>query len=209
MIGTPTQWLGNRPSTGGCSWGRCRRCGCRSASRWPHPPWWEVVVSTVYMSFFILPLRGGGRPVAARPGDWKAFVRRFVGLSFAALAIYAVLPAAPPWAAARVEPGDITGGPADPPCMFRPGPGRRRRTAGPRGDDARRRPRLRRADLHPRLQIPCTSTSTRALLDEGQASVNLVAAIPSLHAGPVGDDRGVPVEHGGRAGGVHCWRATC
>ena len=51
----------------------------------PHPPWWEIVISTVYMSFFILPYVVAGVLWLRNREEWKAFVRLFVGLSFAAL----------------------------------------------------------------------------------------------------------------------------
>ena len=47
-----------------------------------------------------------------------------------------------------------------------------------------------------------------ALLDQGQASVNLVAAVPSLHAGMTARDRGVPLEPGAVAAGGRSWRLT-
>ena len=65
----------------------------------PQPPWWEVIISSIYMSFFILPYVVAGLLWLRSRGDWAAFIRRFVALSFAALVVYVVLPAAPPWAA--------------------------------------------------------------------------------------------------------------
>ncbi len=47
--------------------------------------------------------------------------------------------------------------------------------------------------------------SATALLDQGQASVNLVAAIPSLHAGHDRRGGGVPVESGAPRAGGRCW----
>ena len=55
--------------------------------------------------------------------EWKTFVKLFVVLSFAALVIYALVPAAPPWAAARCTAGDVADGPPMPRCMFRPARG--------------------------------------------------------------------------------------
>ena len=99
----------------------------------PQPPWWEIVISSVYMSFFILPYVVAAVLWLRDRREWKAFVKLFVGLSFAALAIYAVLPAAPPWAAARCTAADVEGGPAGPRCMFRTRARRARRRAA-RGD---------------------------------------------------------------------------
>ena len=88
-----------------------------------YPPWWEIVISTVYMSFFILPYVVAAVLWLRDRAEWKAFVRLFVGLSFVALIIYTLLPAAPPWAAARCTAADIDGGPSGPGCMFRPARG--------------------------------------------------------------------------------------
>ena len=112
----------------------------------PQPPWWEVVISTVYMSFFILPYVVAAVLWLRNRDEWKAFVQLFVGLSFAALVIYALLPAAPPWAAARCTAGDVAGGPSDRgACSVRPAecptadcsaPCRPTRTAPTRGSNA-------------------------------------------------------------------------
>ena len=79
----------------------------------PQPPWWEVVLSSVYMSFFILPYVVAGVLWLRNRDEWKAFVKLFVGLSFTGLVIYALVPAAPPWAAARCTPADVADGPSD------------------------------------------------------------------------------------------------
>ena len=49
----------------------------------PQPPGWEVVLSTVYMSFFVLPYVVAAVLWLRNRDEWKAFVRLFVGLSFA------------------------------------------------------------------------------------------------------------------------------
>ncbi len=148
----------------------------------PQPPWWEVVISTTYMSFFILPYVVAGLLWLRNREEWKAFARLFVALNFTALVIYVLLPASPPWAAARCRAGDIEGGPAEPPCMFRRpmrvpdggilGP---MQTAQPGANPVVER-------ISTRGWAKLNLDSARALIDQGQASVNLVAAIPSLHA---------------------------
>lgn len=149
----------------------------------PEPPLWEVLMSSVYMSFFILPYVIAGVLWLRNRDEWKSFVKLFVGLNFAGLLIYALVPAAPPWAAARCTAADVAGGPSGPECMF--GSARGVPDGGVLGamstsmDGANEwierivARGWRALDLH---------TAT-ALLDQGQASVNLVAAIPSLHAG--------------------------
>ncbi len=182
LIGAPTQWAWQPEVDRWMFFGAVPTVWLQEHLKMPAPPWWEVVVSTVYMSFFILPYVVAGALWLRDRDVWKAFVRRFVMLSFAALAIYALVPAAPPWAAARCQSTDVSGGPSAPPCMFRPGPatdGGLLGRVGAMHDGARgwvERISTRGFNtLH--LDV------ARALLDEGQASVNLVAAIPSLHAG--------------------------
>ncbi|GAY13359.1 phosphatidic acid phosphatase [Mycobacterium sp. shizuoka-1] len=181
LIGTPTQWRW-QPHVDQAMFGAVPTVWLQEHLKQPLPPWWEVVVSTVYMSFFILPYVVAAVLWLRDRDEWKAFVRRFVILSFSALAVYAVMPAAPPWAAARCEPADVAGGPAEPACMFRPVPRADGGLLGPvtvshDGANAfvERISTRGFGTLH--LDV------ARALLDEGQASVNLVAAIPSLHAG--------------------------
>jgi len=146
------------------------------------PPWWEIIISGIYMSFFVLPYIVAGVLWLYNRTEWAAFIRRFVALSFAALAVYVLLPAAPPWAAASCTPADVAGGPSDPPCMFR-GP------AGVPDGGLLGAMQISRPGAHQFVERISTRgwgtlhlQSAGALLDSGQASVNLVAAIPSLHA---------------------------
>jgi hypothetical protein len=146
------------------------------------PPWWEIIISSIYMSFFVLPYVVAGVLWLYNRTEWAAFVRRFVALSFAALAVYVVIPAAPPWAAASCTPADVAGGPSNPPCMFH-GP------ADVPDGGLLGSMHISRPDAHQFVERISTRgwgtlhlQSAGALLDSGQASVNLVAAIPSLHA---------------------------
>ncbi len=181
LIGMPTQWTW-QPDVDRRLFGAVPTVWLQEHLKMPSPPWWEVVISTVYMSFFILPYVVAAVLWLRDRAEWKAFVRRFVVLSFTALVIYAVVPAAPPWAAARCEAADVAGGPSAPACMFRPVPladggllGSVTTAHAGANDFIERISTRGFAMLH--LDV------ARALLDEGQASVNLVAAIPSLHAG--------------------------
>ena len=140
--------------------------------------------------------------------EWKTFVRLFVGLSFTALIIYALLPAAPPWAAARCTAGDVVGGPSDPRCMFRSARGvpdggllGAMQTTQAGANDWVERISARgwgKLNLH----------TASALIDQGQASVNLVAAIPSLHAGLTAAVA-VFLWPGCSGGGGRCWWRMC
>nr|WP_232320970.1 phosphatase PAP2 family protein [Mycobacterium shimoidei] len=147
------------------------------------PPWWEVIISAVYMSFFLLPYVVAGFLWLRDRADWAAFVRRFVALSFTALIVYIVMPSAPPWAAARCTAHDVTGGPSNPPCMYRS-------PAGVPDGGLLGAMHVHQAGAHSFVERISTRgwgtlhlQSAGALVNSGQASVNLVAAIPSLHAG--------------------------
>jgi hypothetical protein len=65
------------------------------------PHWWDAAASLIYVTHFVLPwalaavLYVRSRPV------WLTYVRRVVLLSYAGLATYILLPAAPPWYASR------------------------------------------------------------------------------------------------------------
>ena len=182
LVGTPTLW---RWQVGVDRWmffGNIPTVWLQERLKLGDPPWWEVVISTVYMSFFVLPYVVAGVLWLRDRQDWKAFVRRFVALSFTALAIYIVLPAAPPWAAARCTSDDILGGPAYPACMFGTSQGvsgggllGSMHSAQPGANQFVERISTRGWEtLH--LHV------ARDLVNSGQVSVNMVAAIPSLHA---------------------------
>ncbi|QVI27553.1 phosphatase PAP2 family protein [Mycolicibacterium neoaurum] len=183
LVGRPTMWHWQADADRWMFFGHMPTVWLQERLKLPEPPLWEVLMSSVYMSFFILPYVIAGVLWLRNRDEWKSFVKLFVGLNFAGLLIYALVPAAPPWAAARCTAADVAGGPSGPECMF--GSARGVPDGGVLGamstsmDGANEwierivARGWRALDLH---------TAT-ALLDQGQASVNLVAAIPSLHAG--------------------------
>lgn len=183
LIGRPTLWQWQVDADRWLFFGTVPTVWLQERLKLPYPPWWEVVISTVYMSFFILPYVVAGVLWLRDRDEWKRFVRLFVGLSFAALAIYALLPAAPPWAAARCTSADVDGGPSGPRCMFRSA--REVSDGGLLG--AMQSSQDGANDWIERIVArgwgKLNLHSATALIDQGQASVNLVAAIPSLHAG--------------------------
>lgn len=183
LIGRPTLWHWQADADRAMFFGAMPTVWLQERLKLSTPPWWEVVISSVYMSFFILPYVIAGVLWLRDREEWKAFVRLFVGLNITALLIYALFPAAPPWAAARCTAGDVADGPSGPGCMFRSARGvpdggllgsMQFTQDGAHGWVERIVGRgWGKLNLH----------SATALLDQGQASVNLVAAIPSLHAG--------------------------
>ena len=183
LIGRPTMWHWQADADRAMFFGVMPTVWLQEHLKQPHPPWWEVVISTTYMSFFIVPYVIAGVLWMRNREEWKKFAQLFVGLSFVALVIYAVLPAAPPWAAARCRGADVLDGPSAPRCMFRSA--REQSDGGILGamDLAQPGANAWIERISTRGWGKLNLDTARALIDEGQASVNLVAAIPSLHAG--------------------------
>lgn len=183
LIGRPTMWHWQADTDRWLFFGSMPTVWLQERLKLGHPPWWEVIVSTVYMSFFILPYVVAAVLWLRDREEWKAFVRLFVGLSFAGLVIYALLPAAPPWAAARCTADDVAGGPSGPRCMF--GSARGVSDGGLLGamQTSRDGANVWIERIVARGWGNLHLHSASALIDQGQANVNLVAAIPSLHAG--------------------------
>ncbi|MGB6208128.1 MAG: phosphatase PAP2 family protein [Mycobacterium sp.] len=182
LVGAPTLWHFQPQADRWLFFGTVPTVWLQERIKMPQAPWWEVIISGIYMSFFVLPYVVAGVLWLRNRSDWAAFVRRFVALSFAALVVYIVLPAAPPWAAARCTPADVAGGPSNPLCMF----------GNPAViPDGGLLGAMHRSQPGANLFVERISTrgwgtlhlqSAGALVNSGQASVNLVAAIPSLHA---------------------------
>jgi PAP2 superfamily len=182
MLGAPTLWRFQPDADRWLFFGTVPTVWLQERIKMPQPPWWEVIISSIYMSFFILPYVVAGVLWLYNRTDWAAFVRRFVVLSFASVVGYVILPAAPPWAAARCTPADIAGGPSNPACMYRS-------AAGVPDGGLLGAMHLSQPGAHQFVERISTRgwgtlhlQSAGALVNSGQASVNLVAAIPSLHA---------------------------
>jgi hypothetical protein len=182
FLGTPTLWQPQIDVDRWLFFGVVPTVWLQEHLKLPRPPWWEVVISTTYMSFFILPYVVAGVLWLRNRNEWKAFVLRFVVLQFVALSIYVLQPSAPTWAADRCTAREITDGPSAPKCMFHSAA--RVPDGGLLGAMSTSRP-----GAHQWVERVSTRgwgtlhlNSARSLIDEGQANVNLVAAIPSLHA---------------------------
>lgn len=148
-----------------------------------HPTWWEAVVSLTYVSFFLLPYVVAGVFWARSRTAFHQWAARFVTTSFLGVLCFVLLPAAPPWAAAACRTIDVHGGPNNPGCMYFSA-----YYAGPHGLLGALHPV--HAGAHPWVERLSSRgwgalhvTVAKQLLDEGQATVDLVAAMPSLHAG--------------------------
>jgi hypothetical protein len=183
LVGAPTLWRFQPEADRWLFFGSVPTVWLQEHFKMAAPSCWEVIISAVYMSYFILPYGIAGLLWLHNRDEWKAFVSRFVSLSFAALVVYVLVPAAPPWAAARCTVEDIAGGPANPRCMYRSPVG------VPDGGLLGAMHTSQPGAHHFVERISSRGWGTfhlhaaRALIDWGQASVNEVAAIPSLHAG--------------------------
>lgn len=61
--------------------------------------WYDTLFTTVYATHFIVGLTLAVALWATNRGEWLVWMRRYLGLNFAGLAIYILYPMAPPWMA--------------------------------------------------------------------------------------------------------------
>lgn len=67
---------------------------------------WEALVALIYVSHFVVPWAIIGTLYIRNHDLWRKFARRIILISIAALVTYILLPAAPPWFAAREGIGE-------------------------------------------------------------------------------------------------------
>jgi membrane-associated phospholipid phosphatase len=150
--------------------------------KYPTAQWWDVAVSITYVSFFFMPYVTAAVLWLRSRREFRRWALRFVTLSFLGFSLFALIPAAPPWAAAQCSAADVAGHPADPACMgfsaaFTDGGVLGRVTHQEHGAA----PWVQRLSgrgfdlLHLRF--------ASAVIKTGQGSFDAVAAVPSLHAG--------------------------
>ena len=65
------------------------------------PQWWDVVAAAVYMSHFVLPWVVAAAFYMRSRDLWWRYIRMVLLLSYTGLLTYILVPAAPPWYAAR------------------------------------------------------------------------------------------------------------
>ncbi|PZS25462.1 MAG: inositol phosphorylceramide synthase [Pseudonocardiales bacterium] len=149
----------------------------------PKANWWDVTVSLTYVSFFVLPYLTAAVFWLRSRAEFRRWAGRFVALSFLGFGLFALIPAAPPWAAARCSAAQIADHPSHPPCMsfsqrFVPHGGLLGPVDHPRPGASAYFERLSGRGW-PKLHLGIA----QGLLDKGQGTVDQVAAVPSLHAG--------------------------
>ncbi|MEP6851435.1 MAG: phosphatase PAP2 family protein [bacterium] len=180
-LGRPTAWTPQLNLERDLFGGAVPTVWLQSHLKGAYAPWWEVIVSTTYVSYFLAPYLLAGVLWLRRRDLWARFVIGFVAINLSALAVFIAFPAAPPWAAGQCTAAEITSHPANPPCLDQPN-------------------RLPDNGLlgalhphHPGASIYVERIGVRgferhglpvaaSLVDQGRADVNEVAAVPSLHA---------------------------
>lgn len=148
----------------------------------PHVRWYDVVVCLCYYSFFFLPYVTAGVMWLRSRADFYRWSLRFVVLSFASFVLFALIPAAPPWAAALCTDADVSSHPSDPACMNAGAHPQAHNLLGVYGHHL--------AGAHPYVErIAGRGFSelhlgvAQSLWSEGFQVADPVAAFPSLHLG--------------------------
>lgn len=96
------EWLGSWWGSGEVPTVALQRewCGAPCTKDLP-PRWWDVAFTTVYASHFLVALVLAGVLWRRNRLEWERWLRRYLSLLLAGLAIYVAYPMAPPWMAAR------------------------------------------------------------------------------------------------------------
>jgi hypothetical protein len=149
-----------------------------------HVQWWDILVSLCYISFFFLPYVTAAVLWLRSRRDFYRWALRFVALSFIGFGLFALIPAAPPWAASVCTEADVADHPYNPACMNfgdRSVPGNLLGDYGPAHHGAN--PWVER--LSGRGLGPLHLHFAAQVIDEGRNLADAVAAVPSLHVGGI------------------------
>ncbi|MEO9326359.1 phosphatase PAP2 family protein [Gordonia sp. B21] len=182
IVGMPTHWHLAIDFDAWLFGGRTPTAILQEQLKQAAPPWWEVIVSVVYMSYFIIPYAVAAWLWLKDRAAWRRYAACFVATTFLALVGYTLVPGAPPWAAARCTAVEVQDYPRDPICMYSPEAAEPGGLLGPLDNE------------HPGANPYVERISARGwnylnihmasqIVTIGQTKSNLVAAIPSLHAG--------------------------
>jgi hypothetical protein len=182
-LGMPTWWRPQIDVDRFLFFGKEPTLWLQEKLKYPDVHWWDVMVSLCYVSFFLLPYVTAGVLWIRSRADFYRWSLRFVGLSFFGFTLFALIPAAPPWAAAACSDSEVANHPAHPACMgynpkFVPGGGILGKYSGVRPGA---HPWFER--LSSRGWSELHLNTAQSLLTKGQGTVDLVAAVPSLHLG--------------------------
>lgn len=144
--------------------------------------WYDVVVTLCYCSFFFLPYVMAVVMWWRSRKDFYRWALRFVALSFIGFGFFALIPAAPPWAAGHCTAADVVNHPSNPACMYGPGLTDNSLLGHYTSYVAGSNPWVERGwstlgleKLHLHF--------ARVVIAAGQGGSDAVAAVPSLHLG--------------------------
>jgi membrane-associated phospholipid phosphatase len=183
-LGMPTQWHAQLDVDKFLFFGHVPTVWLQGHLKYASPQWWEAPVALIYLSYFVLPVLAAGVLWLRSRRDFYRWSGRFIALVLLSFTCFALVPTAPPWAAARCTGAQVANHPADPACLHQS-------------------PRLTHGGLLGKLDVAHQGAtpyvqriSSRgldelhfhpagALLDTGQAGSDLVAAVPSLHSAGV------------------------
>ncbi|WP_018179054.1 phosphatase PAP2 family protein [Jongsikchunia kroppenstedtii] len=184
FLGMPTRWhLG--PDADHALFGVVPTVWLQSHLKHAEPQWWEVITSVVYMSYFVVPFAVAGWLWLKDRTAWRKYVTRFVALFFLGLVGFVMVPAAPPWAAARCSAAEVADGPPFPHCITQPAtPAMNGGVIGvvhPR--DPQAEPFVER--ISSRGWDTLHIGPVKKVVEVGEGRSNQVAAIPSLHTGVI------------------------
>jgi membrane-associated phospholipid phosphatase len=148
-----------------------------------HPPAWEGLVSLTYTSFFLMPYVVAGVLWLRGRMAFRQWALRFVTMSFLGLACFIIIPSAPPWAAAACRPVDVADRSPDPVCIYFSAQyaGKDSLLGALHPADHAANPWVERLSTRgwQVLHLPVA----KHFFDKSQSAVDMVAAVPSLHAG--------------------------
>ncbi len=143
--------------------------------------WYDVAAALCYVSFFFLPYVTAGVLWLRGRADFYRWSLRFVALSFVGFGLFALIPAAPPWAAAQCTAAQLANHPGNPACLSAGDPSTGGLLGAMHGNRPGTDPWIGRIstrglnDLHLRF--------AGAVIRSGQGGADAVAAVPSLHLG--------------------------
>jgi len=147
------------------------------------PTWYDAAATLVYLSFFIVPYAAAAGLWLRSRNDFRSWALRFVAMSFLASAVFILIPSGPPWAAALCNKAQVAVHSHNLACfrdrpIFAPLhnllPPFAPSYAGA-GNYVQR--------LSARGLIPLHLRIAGNALGRAQGQVDVLAAVPSLHAG--------------------------
>jgi hypothetical protein len=183
MLGFPTQWELPARVDRALGFGEVPTVWLQEhlTARYDAVPWWESMLSVVYVSFFIVPIVVAGVLWMRSRPQFVRFITRLMIVSSIALVGYVVVPAAPPWAAARCTHAEVADHPSNPACMDEKRPSDRNETVlRAIHPDNEYSPIVRRISSRGFKEIPGMQL-TEGFIKSGIDASNPVAAVPSLH----------------------------